>query len=134
MPIASGTFGSAAALLIYWIPGFERPIIIISAVVLFFIYGIFLGSKFETLYGKDPAECTIDEVVGTWIALLFLPKTIAISITSFFMWRILDIIKPPPASSLEKLNGGLGIMLDDVISSIYTLLLMHLLIKFVGVF
>ncbi len=128
VPIASGTFGSAVGLLIYFIPGFEYNYIIIPAILIFSILGIFLGNKFEAIYGKDPAECTIDEVVGMWISLLFLPKKIYISIAAFILWRIMDIIKPFPARNLEKLPGGLGIMIDDIISAFYTCLVMNAII------
>lgn len=134
IPVASGTFGSLAALLIYFIPGFEQLYIIIPASVVTFIIGVYLSGKFEKVYGKDPSECTIDEVVGTWIALILLPKTISIAITSFFIWRILDIIKPPPARQSEQLKGGWGIMMDDVISGFYTLIIMHLLIFLIGTY
>ena len=130
IPFASGTFGSIAGLIIYYIPGFENPLVIIPAIIIFSFYGIYVGSKFEKLYGKDPAECTIDEIVGMWISLLFLPKEIWISVIVFLIWRIFDIIKPFPARRLEKLNGGLGIMIDDIISSFYVLLLVHLFILF----
>jgi phosphatidylglycerophosphatase A len=133
-PVASGTVGSAAAVLIYLIPGFEQLFIIIPVTILFMVYGIFVGTKFEAEYGKDPAQCTVDEVVGTWISLIALPKTLWIIATAFFLWRILDIIKPPPARNLEKLNGGLGIMIDDVISGIYTLIIMHLVVYLFGTF
>jgi phosphatidylglycerophosphatase A len=128
IPYASGTFGSFAALLIYYIPGFSNPAVMIPAIIAFSIYGIFLGAKFEQLYGKDPAECTIDEVVGMWITLLFVPKTIIISLSGFLIWRILDIIKPFPARQAEKLNGGLGIMLDDIIAGFYSLIILHLIL------
>lgn len=125
IPFASGTFGSFAALLIYYIPGFENPIILIPAIIIFILYGIDVGTTFEKKYGKDPAECTIDEVVGMWITLLFLPKIWYISLTAFFVWRLMDIIKPYPARKLESLNGGLGIMIDDVIAAIYALIVMN---------
>lgn len=128
IPFASGTFGSLAGLLLYYIPGFEKPIIIIPAIVLFSIYGIYAGTQFEKAYGKDPSECTIDEVVGMWISLLFLPKILWVSLVVFLIWRLFDIIKPFPARGLEKLKGGLGIMIDDIISSFYVLLLVHLFI------
>lgn len=134
IPIASGTFGSAAALLIYFIPGFENLYVIIPVTVLTFGIGVYISNKFEKVYGKDPAECTVDEVVGTWIALILLPKTIGIALTSFFIWRILDIIKPPPARQSERLKGGWGIMMDDVISGFYTLIIMHIIIKIVGIY
>lgn len=133
-PIASGTIGSLAALIIYLIPGFERLIIIIPIILVAAVYGIYLGTKFEAEYGKDPAQCTIDEVVGTWISFIALPKTFWIIAASFFLWRILDIFKPFPARNLEKLKGGLGIMIDDVISGFYTLIIMHLVVYLLGNF
>jgi len=134
IPIASGTFGTLAALIIYLIPGFENPYVIVPAIIIFFIYGIYVGNKFENVYGKDPSECTIDEVVGTWISYLLLPKTVGIIIITFFLWRALDIFKPYPARKLENLNGGLGIVLDDVVSGFYTLIIMHLVVYFFGKF
>ena len=133
-PIASGTVGSLAAILIYLIPGFEQLFIIIPTTLIFIVYGIVLGTKFEAQYGKDPAECTVDEVVGTWISLIALPKILWIIVAAFFVWRILDIIKPPPARNLEKLNGGLGIVIDDIISGLYTLIIMHLVVYLLGKF
>lgn len=126
IPFAPGTFGSAAALAIYLIPGFELLFVIIPASVVVTLAGIKIGDKFEAEYGKDPSQCTIDEVAGMWISLIAVPKTAACIIFVFIVWRIFDILKPPPASTAEKLNGGLGIMLDDVISGIYTLITAHL--------
>ena len=133
-PVASGTVASFVALLIYYIPGFERLYILLPVSVLFFFYGIPLGSKFEKIYGKDPAQCTIDEFVGMWISLIALPKTMAISGITFLVWRFLDIIKPPPARELEKISGGFGIMIDDVSSAAYTLIIMHVLVYLLGKF
>jgi len=133
-PFISGTVGSLAALIIYLIPGFEKLFIIIPAIITIMIYGIYLGNKFEAEYGKDPSQCTVDEVVGMWISLVALPKSIGIVVSAFILWRILDIIKPPPARDLERLKGGLGIMIDDVISGIYTLIIMHLVVYLFGSF
>jgi phosphatidylglycerophosphatase A len=128
IPFASGTWGSLAALIIYLIPGFEKPVIIIPAIVLFTILGIFTGNKFDVIYGKDPAECTVDEVVGMWISLLFLPKTFLVVTAAFISWRAFDIIKPAPARQLESLKGGFGIMMDDIVAGLYSLLLLHLIL------
>lgn len=128
IPLASGTFGSMVALLFYAIPGFEKPYVIIPAILVFTFWGIRLGTKFESLYGKDPGECTIDEVVGMWITLLFLPKDFFIALIAFVVWRTLDIIKPFPARKSESLEGGLGIMMDDIISAIYSLIIVHLIL------
>ncbi|MFO7446192.1 MAG: phosphatidylglycerophosphatase A [Ignavibacteriaceae bacterium] len=128
IPFASGTFGSLAALVIYYIPGFENPVIIIPAIIFFSSYGIYISGKFEKIYGKDPAQCTIDEVVGMWISLLFLPKTILISLFAFFIWRMMDIIKPFPARKLESLPDGWGVMADDIAASVYSVLLVHIIL------
>ena len=134
IPFASGTFGSLIAIIIYYIPGFENIYIILPAIIIGFFYGVYVSAKFENLYGTDPSECTIDEVIGTWIALLLLPKTILITLTSFLVWRILDIVKPYPANISEKLPGGWGIMLDDVISAFYSLITVHIIIYIFGVY
>ncbi len=126
LPFITGTFGSLAGLIIYFIPGFENPWIIIPSIILFFIIGIYTGTIFEQAYGKDPAQCTIDEIVGMWITLLFLPKSFILSISAFLLWRMMDIIKPFPARNLESLPGGLGVMMDDVMAGIYSCLIMHL--------
>ncbi len=128
IPLASGTFGSLVALLIYWIPGFENLLIMSIAIILFAAYGIYVGNKFDKKYGKDPAECTVDELVGQWISLLFVPKTVILSVVVFFIWRFFDIVKPYPARKLEYLPGGLGIMIDDVVSGFYSLIVIHLVL------
>ena len=130
IPFASGTFGSLAALLIYLIPGFENLYIIIPFIFLFSILGIKIGNKFELVYGKDPKECTIDEVVGMWISLLLIPKRWEFLLIAFLIWRLLDIIKPFPARKMEQLPGGMGIMLDDIIAGFYTAIIMNLLIYY----
>ncbi len=128
IPIAPGTFGSLVALIIYLIPGFENPTLLLLIISLFSIVGISIGTKFESIYGKDPKQCTIDEMVGMWISLLFIPKKIWFILIAFILWRVLDIIKPFPANIAEKLSGGLGIMLDDIIAAIYSLTLTHIII------
>ena len=134
IPVASGTFGSLVAIFIYLIPGFEQLHIILPAIVILFTYGVYVSSKFEKVYGDDPSQCTVDEVVGTWISLIAIPKSVLLILTSFFIWRALDIIKPFPARGSEKLPGGWGIMIDDVISGFYSLILVHLIVYTFGVY
>lgn len=127
---ASGTWGSLAALIIYLIPGFENPSLMIFMISLFILIGVPIADKFESLYGKDPKECTIDEVVGMWITLLFLPKKIWWIIVAFLIWRAMDIVKPFPARKLEDIKGGWGVMLDDIMAGIYSFFSIHLIIYF----
>jgi len=130
---ASGTWGSLAALIIYLVPGFENPSLMIFMISLFILIGVPIGDKFESLYGKDPKECTIDEVVGMWITLLFLPKKIWWIVLAFLIWRAMDIVKPFPARKLESIKGGWGIMLDDVMAAIYSFITIQLIIYFFNI-
>lgn len=125
-PVASGTVGSAVGLAFYIVPGFEQPYVLLPLCVLVFVLGVKASASMEKVYGHDPAEVTIDEVLGMWISLLFLPKRILIAVVAFFIFRILDIVKPYPARRFDNLHGGYGIMLDDVISAIYTNLILQL--------
>ena len=130
-PYASGTVGSLAAWLLFIFIPLDDYIWLAISIAMFFI-GIWVSGIVEKDIGKDPGIVVIDEFVGQWIALLFLPKTIWILIAGFLVFRILDIIKPFPAADLEELDGGVGIMLDDVIAGIYTNIALHLTLIFLS--
>jgi phosphatidylglycerophosphatase A len=125
---ASGTFGSLAGLLIYLIPGFENPSVMIFFISLFIVIGVPIAIKFENKYGTDPKEYTNDEVIGMWISLLFVPKKIWWIIIAFLIWRFLDIVKPFPAKQLENVKNGWGVLLDDIAAGIYSFIILQLII------
>jgi phosphatidylglycerophosphatase A len=130
LPKMPGTWGSLAALIIFLVPGFENPALMIFMISLFIVIGVPIATKLEGIYGTDPKECTIDEVVGMWITLLFLPKKIWWIALAFVIWRVMDIIKPYPARKLESVKGGWGIMLDDIMAGIYSFISIQLVIYF----
>ncbi len=121
----TGTYGSFVALLIYLIPGVENLGILIPLILLTSFYGIWVCGKFEHIYGDDPKEATIDEFAGMWISLILAPKEVVYLVAAFLIWRVMDIVKPFPARNFEKLKGGLGVMADDIMSGVYTLLIMQ---------
>lgn len=131
IPFASGTFGSLAALILYFIPGFENPAVMILMISVFTLAGKNIADKFEAEYGKDPAECTIDEMIGMWITLLFIPKQLVFVVPAFVVWRIMDIVKPFPARRAEGIKGGWGIILDDIIAGTYSFIVVQLFIYFI---
>jgi len=128
-PVATGTVGSLLALGLYFIPGFEHPYVIMPACAIVFIFGAVAAGIMEKRYGHDPAEVTIDEVLGMWISLFLIPKSLEAGIVAFLVFRVLDIIKPWPARQFDSLRGGSGVMLDDVVAGVYTNLIVHLVVR-----
>jgi phosphatidylglycerophosphatase A len=87
------------------------------------LIGIPAASIVEKESGKqDPGYVVIDEVAGQLTALLLTPLDIGHAVLAFALFRFFDILKPPPVRQLERLHGGLGIMVDDVAAGLYALL------------
>jgi len=128
-PVAPGTVGSLAGLVVFallrWL---HAPAAADAALILLlFLAGVWSGTHAERYFGTtDPGPGVIDEVVGMLITLFLLPVTWAVVIAAFFIFRILDVIKPYPARRFESFHGGMGMMADDVMSAIYANLLLWL--------
>lgn len=132
-PIASGTAGTLLSMALYSLEYFiagEKSWLINLAIVAVMIYpSIRLCDAGEKFFGeKDPSEVVLDEVIGYRVSVLFYPFNWKITIMAFFIFRIFDILKPFPAKRLEKLSGGLGIVIDDFITGIYTNLLLLIIV------
>ncbi len=119
-PAATGTVGSIVALLFFLIPNFSSFYSIIPSTIILFIIGGFAADKMEKVYGQDPGVVTVDEFVGMWLSMWFIPVTYLNIGLAFIIFRILDILKPYPAGEFDKRSGGWNIMLDDVIAGLYT--------------
>ena len=133
-PVAPGTAGTLVAMALYILENLvfadtdPSSLNIFNLIfVLLIIYpSIKLGDAAEIFYNsKDPQNVVLDEVLGYWIGILFIPFSFSYAVMAFILFRIFDIIKPFPARSLESLTGGLGIMIDDIIAGLYTLAVMH---------
>jgi phosphatidylglycerophosphatase A len=125
-PIVPGTTGSLAGIAVYLIPSFEQTPLIIVATIVGFFFGAYAGGKIEKEVGHDPSIVVIDEMVGMWISLFLLPKTVPVVIGAFVLFRILDTVKPQPARVFQRKGGGIAIMMDDVVSAVYTNLIVRL--------
>ena len=120
-PIASGTVGSLVAAIALWLIPFS-PTALLATLVVITIVGVWAGSRVERALGaKDPGVIVIDEVAGMFLAVLFLPRTLPVLVSAFFLFRLFDIWKPYPARQIQELSGGLGVMLDDLIAGAYAL-------------
>jgi phosphatidylglycerophosphatase A len=120
-PVAPGTFGSAAGLCVFYAVRLTGSAAVeVGAIVLLFAIGIWAGTVAEHHFGgTDPGPIVLDEVVGMLITLFLLPVNVAGAVVAFFVFRVLDVIKPFPSARFEKLPGGLGVMADDGMAAIY---------------
>lgn len=97
-------------------------------VILFTVLGIWSASVSEKYWGEDPSRVVIDEMVGTWIALLAVPENghWGYMLAAFLLFRLFDIWKPLGIRKMEKLPKGYGIMADDILSGIYGYIVIYL--------
>ena len=120
---APGTIASLIILIIwYFIP--NSIIIQLSILCFHLLFGFYFCFQFtKNNLEKDPSYIVIDEVVGMMIGLFLLPKNIPIYIIAFILFRFFDIIKPSIIDRSQNFKFGIGIMADDIISGILTLLI-----------
>jgi phosphatidylglycerophosphatase A len=128
MPIAPGTFGSLPGLLICL--GISRIslgyAIMLALILTAMAIGIAQQAR-KLIGGKDPSSIVIDEITGMTITLLGIPLTPLSLILGFLVFRAFDILKPFPIHFLdEKVPGGAGIVLDDVMAGVYGNLLIRI--------
>lgn len=130
-PIGPGTVGSIGGLLVaLFIFHFSTipNVILIGLIVVFTLLGIISANRLEKIWGEDPSKVVIDEVVGMWISLLFLPHTLIVVTISFLLFRVFDISKPLYIRNMERLNGGYGVMMDDILAGIYTNVILQVIV------
>lgn len=127
-PIAPGTAGSAAALLLYalvrWLGTPAAELTIMVAVLIVGVWAAHAAERALNL--KDPGVVVIDEVLGMLMTLAFMPLSLWGILAAFLLFRVFDVIKPFPAGRLEHLPGGLGIMADDAMAGVYGQILMRI--------
>jgi len=130
-PIAPGTAGSAVGIAIYLLTRTWTAPAQIALLLGITVAGIWAGGIAETAFKKeDPGPVVIDEVAGQLVTLLLTGVGWRGAIAGFFIFRLFDIIKPPPARQLERLHGGFGIMADDLMAGVYGLVVMMALVRF----
>ena len=126
LPYAPGTFGTAVSFLFVLLlrPG---EFFLLPVIIAMFVLGTYVSTSTEKLLGKDSGHIVIDELCGYIVSVLFVPKTIGYLVAAFILFRIFDIVKPPPIRRIEKeVPGGLGIMLDDLAAGIYANICLHI--------
>ena len=124
LPVAPGTVGSLAALPL--LPGLaavrDRSVVAYAvAVVVFAAVAVWAAGRAEdALGGNDHSAIVIDEVAGMVVAGILLPGTWAAAALAFVLFRLFDVVKPYPANLIdERVEGGLGVVGDDLVAGIY---------------
>jgi phosphatidylglycerophosphatase A len=129
-PVAPGTVGSAVGVVIYlatraWPLGWQCALVAAVCVV-----GTWAAHVTAAHVERDdPSLVIVDEVAGQLVTLLATGVTLTGALLGFFLFRLLDIIKPWPANRLERLHGGVGIMADDVAAAVYGNLILQVAVR-----
>ncbi|MDE6022075.1 MAG: phosphatidylglycerophosphatase A [Muribaculaceae bacterium] len=139
LPVAPGTWGALVAIVLWlplyiWLPGIPAYIITAIAVVAFTIGGTWASSVSEKYWGKDPVVACVDETVGQLISLLPLCGGADVApwwliIVSLALFRFFDIFKPLGIRKMENLPGGIGMMADDILAAIYSVVILIVIIS-----
>ena len=132
IPWAPGTAGAAIGLILGWL--LFAPIWEDSPAAFVMLFGvIFTGScvvagSAEKIFGEhDSGHIVIDEILGMIAAMFLLPMSWAWTAACFALFRLFDIIKPWPANRLDRVDGGAGVMLDDLAAGIYANVVLQIL-------
>ena len=130
-PVAPGTAGSTVALGLFWVTTRSGvgwlPVLAFAVLVLAGLWSA--GAAARQLGQKDPGAIVIDEFAGQFLALLALPHSWRVLVAGFLLFRLFDIIKPPPARRFEALPGATGIMADDLVAGLYVNLLLQVAVR-----
>ena len=133
LPLAPGTFGSLVGVGLFLLLR-AKPLVVLVAILAVTLVGIWAATRTEELSDrKDPGKIVVDEVAGQLIALFPLTlftrwSTLAV-IISFILFRFFDIVKPYPANRLQELNGGAGVMFDDLVAGVYGAIVVSIIFR-----
>ncbi len=129
LPYAPGTWGTLAAIPIYFLLVTLTPLVYLFTVIVFFVLGVWLSTHVTRELGEpDYSGIVWDEVVGYLLTMLYAPQGIGWALVGFFLFRFFDIVKPYPICLVDKhMKNGLGVMLDDVLAAVPSWILLQTL-------
>jgi phosphatidylglycerophosphatase A len=135
LPKMPGTWGTFAAIPIVIITHRTTTIVQTVTALIFVAIAIWIAGRAEILFeDRDARPIVIDEMVGFLITLLWLPLNFLTLCLGFVLFRLFDIVKPPPIGTVEKrLPSGWGVVLDDVLAGIFANVTLRLLLIVAGI-
>ena len=140
---AQGTIASffTCILFLFLIYTFSISVVFLFKIIIFLYSFIAINNSLNEFKSDDPPEIVIDEVVGQMLTLLAIPiyetlyplPIIYYCVSSFLLFRLFDVWKPYPISYVDSnISGSSGIMLDDIIASIFAIVILSLIFFFLG--
>jgi phosphatidylglycerophosphatase A len=132
-PIAPGTAGSAVGLLFVWGMSYLGLAGQLGAVLVVSVLSIIAADIVARSTGlKDPGLIVADEIAGMMLTMVAIPLTATSLVLGFVLFRVMDVVKPPPARQFEKFKGGIGIVADDLMAGVYAHLALRGLLSLTG--
>ncbi len=126
-PFAPGTVGSALTILLLWAVPFSRPALV-GLFAFVTVVGTWAADRAERLLGeKDPGAIVVDEMAGLILSVLAFSLTPATLLVGFVLFRLFDVVKPPPARASQEIHGGVGVVVDDLIAGVYAAVVLGVL-------
>ncbi len=123
-----GTWGTIPAwLLAYFLVGGNQVLLTVIALGAL-VLSVWASGRAEQIYGHDARKIVIDEWAGMFIALILVPYSLTNYAVAFVAFRVFDVIKLPPAKQAERLRGGWGVTMDDVVAGVQANVATHLII------
>jgi phosphatidylglycerophosphatase A len=129
MPVAPGTWGTLAAIPLYLIVASLSPLFYLLVLIALFLGGVWVSDIVTRDLGvNDYSGIVWDEVAGYLATMFCAPYGVIWMVTGFLLFRLFDILKPPPISLVDQhIKGGIGVMLDDVVAAIPACLILQAL-------
>ncbi|MEM9547553.1 MAG: phosphatidylglycerophosphatase A [Bacteroidota bacterium] len=136
VPVAPGTFGALFGIIVYYALHHYMPeqlnMILIALILVFTILGTWACQIVLKDWGHDPSKIVMDESVGVWITLLFIPFNHWYIWLAFGLFRLFDIWKPLGIRTIDNnMKGAFSVMLDDIVAAVYAWIVLQGIIYFV---
>lgn len=130
IPIMPGTFGTGLGIIICYLFSFLPIAISAIGTITIILLAVWVGQEAEKLLEtKDPGCIVIDEIAGIMVTLLGIPFSLKTVAVGFLVFRLLDVLKPPPIRNIQNvLSGGAGVVMDDVAAGIVGNIILHIMI------
>ncbi len=132
-PFAPGTAGSAVGLLFVWGMSYLSLPWQLAAVLVVTVLSMIAADIVARSTGlKDPGLIVADEIAGMMVTMIAIPLSATSLILGFILFRVMDVVKPPPARQFENFKGGIGIVADDLMAGVYAHLALRGILMLIG--